>query len=264
MISFQSGRVHVFTGDFSAIDQTAFNHFTVPRLQFTRQIYQSQFLGDNNLGSTAAEQHKGGVARLRAGLEENLCKTFRDLAWVAGLLAGDILDQVEVHPRIRHASFMPLRDPLFDADVLWVFVRLRYIVFIETVALGLGGVQDRAVRSSESARGMTDVCVVAPHIVVDLVSDFVQATHSQVGVLLGIVDKKHIAVWTQDSHALPRQRNVPLHIIVPRRCELVPIVRHADIVVRIAVNHIHAVVRQIAKDSHHIAVNDAVSIFFRE
>ena len=81
-------------------------------------------------------------------------------------------------------------------------------------------------------------------------------------VLLRVVDEKQIPVSSQNSHALFCKSDVPPHIIVPRRSELAPVVSHSDVVVRISVNHIYAVVGQVAQDAHYIVVDDAIAVFF--
>ena len=81
----------------------------------------------------------------------------------------------------------------------------------------------------EPLRAVPDIRVIDPYIVLHIVARLVQKAHTQVGVLLGVVDEEHVAVVFQHAQRLARQLDVPLDILLERAGVRLAVVAHADI-----------------------------------
>ena len=108
---------------------------------------------------------------------------------------------------------------------------------------------------------MAYVGVVDPHIFLHIPSVLVQKLDAQMGVLFGIIDEIQIAVIPQHPQGFAGQIDVPLDIFIPRSGECAPVIAYANVVVRIAIDHINAGVRQIPQDRHHVIVDYLVPVF---
>jgi hypothetical protein len=190
--------------------------------------------------------HQHHIAWLRATEYQHLREFLRNLARMHCLFAADIFHEVEVEPAVGHAPLLSLRYALADALVGRILIRLGDLLLEKLVVRGLATVQDATVGGREPFRAVPHIRIVDPHIVLHLVARLVQKAHAQVGVLLGIVDEKHVTVVFQHAQRLARQLDVPFDILLERAGVRLAVVAHADIVVGVAEDHVHRPVGQLA------------------